>query len=237
MIFGMFDPTIILLIPTIIFTAWAQAKVRGAYGRYSQVPNVKGLSGAEVARYILDTNGLQRISIEMVSGTLSDHFDPRKEVVRLSPDVYQGRTIAAVSIAAHETGHAIQYGQEYFPLKFRNALAKPVSFMSMASWPLLVIGLVIICAGNLNYVGLGNMIFDLGVMFFAFVVLFHGITLPVELNASKRALEIIQNDQIVMPEEYAGAKKVLSAAAMTYVAALATAVMSLIRILIIRGRN
>lgn len=154
--------------------------------------------------------------------------------MRLSSEVYSGTSIASVSIAAHESGHAIQDGTSYAFLRFRSAIAPVVSLVSVASWPLILIGLAIIWAGNQTT---GNMIFDLGILFFAAVVLFHTVTLPVELNASKRAIRQLVDLRIIEPAETAGAKKVLSAAAMTYVAALATAVANLIRILMIRGRD
>lgn len=234
MYFGMFDPTVILLIPAIIFSLYAQAKVKSAYSRYSGIANRRGLTGRQAARMILDSNRLSHVPIEMVSGTLTDHYDPSKDVMRLSAQVYNGTSIAAVSIAAHESGHAIQDGTAYGFLRFRNAIAPVVNLVSAASWPLLLIGLMIIWAGNRTT---GNLIFDLGVIFFAVVVLFHTITLPVEFNASSRAVKQLQALNIIDASEVKGARKVLSAAAMTYVAALATAVANLIRILMIRGRD
>ena len=229
MYFGMFDPTVILLIPAIIFSLYAQAKVKSAYSRYSGIANRRGLTGRQAARMILDSNGLRHVPIEMVSGTLTDHYDPSKDVMRLSAQVHNGTSIAAVSIAAHESGHAIQDGTAYGFLRFRNAIAPVVNLVSAASWPLLLIGLMIIWAGNRTT---GNLIFDLGVIFFAVVVLFHTITLPVGFNVKQ-----LQALNIIDASEVKGARKVLSAAAMTYVAALATAVANLIRILMIRGRD
>ena len=234
MYFGMFDPTFIILIPAIIFTVYAQAKVKSAYSKYLRVRNRRGITGRQAARMILDANGLRHVSIEMVAGTLSDHYDPKNDVMRLSSDVYNGASIASVSIAAHESGHAIQDGTAYGFLRFRNAIAPVVNLVSMASWPLLLIGLFIIWQGN---VSTGNLIFDLGIIFFALVVLFHTITLPVEFNASSRAIRQLTDLGIIDQAEARGSKKVLSAAAMTYVAALATAIANLIRILLIRRRN
>ena len=232
--YGMFSPSFIILIPAIIFALYTQGKVKRAYNRYSGIPNSKGISGAEAARMILDSNGMRHVPIRVVPGTLSDYYDPSKDVMCLSNDVYYGTTIAAVSVAAHESGHAIQDGSSYGFLKFRSAIAPVVNFASTLSWPLLLIGLVIIGAGNAST---GNLIFDLGVLFFLAVVLFHTVTLPVELNASKRAIQQMTALNIIGQNEVAGARKVLSAAAMTYIAALATAVANLIRILIIRGRD
>lgn len=234
MYFGVFDPTFIILIPAIIFALYAQAKVKNAYRKYSGIENRRRIIGRQAARMILDSNGLQHVSIEMVAGTLTDHYDPSKDIMRLSSQVYNGTSIASVSIAAHESGHAIQDGTSYGFLKFRNAIAPVVSLVSTVSWPLMLIGLLIIWQGNR---ATGNFIFDLGIIFFAAVVLFHTVTLPVELNASKRAIKQLVDLNIVDDQEARGSKKVLSAAAMTYVAALATSIANLIRILMIRGRD
>lgn len=234
MYFGYFDPTIIVLIPAIIFTMYAQGKVKSAYSKYQRVPGRKGITGYQAARMILDNNGMRHVPIELTAGTLSDHYDPKNDVMRLSNDVYNGTSIASVSIAAHESGHALQDGTSYGFLKFRNAIAPAVNLVSMASWPLILIGLVIVGTGNLTT---GNMIFNLGILFFCAVVLFHTVTLPVELNASKRAVRQLVDLGIIDASEKRDAKKVLSAAAMTYVAALAVAIANLIRILLIRGRD
>ncbi len=222
-----FDPTYIILIPAVIFAFYAQMKVSSAYSRYSRVRNRQGITGAQAARMILDANGLSDVRIETVRGRLSDHYDPRKRVMRLSQDVYNNPSIAAVSIAAHESGHAVQHGESYAPLKIRNAIVPVVNIASYMSWPLLIIGLFM---GP----GTGTLIFDIGVLFFLGVVVFHAITLPVELNASKRAVAQLSSLGIVYDEETVGAKKVLSAAALTYVAALATAILNLVRILMLR---
>jgi hypothetical protein len=232
--FWYFDWTIFLLIPAFILAMVAQTKVKSAYNRYLRVPVRNGMTGAQTARRILDANGLTDVPVGVVQGELSDHYDPTKRSVSLSPDVYNQPTVASVAIAAHECGHALQHQQGYSLLMIRNTIAKPVSFISMASWPLLIIGILMINAGKLTQ---GNMIFDIGVFAFAAVVLFHLVTLPVELNASSRALAQLEKEGIVAAEEKAGAKKVLSAAALTYVAALAMAVAQLLRLLLIRGRN
>jgi uncharacterized protein len=234
MYFGVFDPTFIILIPAMLFAFYAQTKVKSAYNNYARVQNRKGITGAQAARAILDANGLREIPIELTSGKLSDHYDPSKKVMRLSSKVYNDASIASVAIAAHESGHAIQHGQNYVPLKLRNVIALPVNFVSFLSWPLLIVGILII---QMGYYSQGNLIFNLGIIAFSGVVLFHSITLPVEFNASKRALVLLEGEGIIYPEEIGGAKKVLSAAAMTYVAALAVAVANLIRLLVIRGRN
>lgn len=230
----MYDPTMILLIPAILFTLYAQGKVSRTYRKFSGVPNRTGITGAQAARRILDAAGLSHVRIEMTAGTLTDHYDPRGQVMRLSAQVYNEATIAAVSIAAHESGHAIQHGTGYVFLRFRNAIVPVVNIVSSLSWPLLIIGIIISGMGNVTT---GNMIFDIGVLFFAAVVLFHLVTLPVELNASSRAVTQLHMLGIIGGDEAYGAKKVLSAAAMTYVAALATAVLNLIRLLLIRERD
>ena len=185
MYFGMFDPTIVILIPAIIFALYAQGKVKSAYNRYAQINNRRGITGHQAARMILDANGLRHVPVEMTAGTLTDHYDPKNDVMRLSSEVYNGTSIASVSIAAHESGHAIQDGTSYgVSADSGSAIAPVVSLVSVASWPLILIGLAIIWAGNQTT---GNMIFDLGILFFAAVVLFHTVTLPVEFNASKRS--------------------------------------------------
>lgn len=234
MYFGMFDPTIIILIPAMIFAFYAQTKVHSAYKTYAGVRNRNGITGAEAARIILDHNGLESVTIEMTQGKLSDHYDPRKRIMRLSPQVYGEPSIASVSIAAHEAGHAIQHGKGYSPLKVRNAMVPVVSIASNLSWPLLIIGILISSAG---YYSGGTLLFNLGILLFVGVILFHAVTLPVEFNASKRAVDQLIALRIIREEERTSSKKVLSAAAMTYIAALAVAVSNLIRILAMRGRN
>ncbi len=229
-----FDSTILLLIPAAIFAFYAQTKVKSAYSKYAKIKVSRGMTGYEVARRILDVNGLQNVEIEEVAGILSDHYDPRGRKVRLSGDVYHGTSIASVSVAAHETGHAIQHKIKHPLLAFRSAVVPFVNVGSMASWPLMIIGLLLANGGNS---GLGLLLMDAGIVFFSVVVVFHGVTLPVEFDASNRALEQMDSLGLVREEELIGAKTVLSAAAMTYVAALATAIMNLVRLLILRDRN
>lgn len=233
-LFGMFDPTIVLLIPAIIFAFYAQTKVNSAYNKYAKVRNRRGITGADAARRILDSNGLRDVPIEISQKRLSDHYDPRKRVMRLSPQVHNEASIASVSIAAHEAGHAIQHAKSYKPLGIRNTIAPVVSVVSNLAWPILIVGLLIINGGNMIQ---GNLIFNIGIIFFASAVFFQAITLPVEFNASKRAIEQMNDLGIIYIEESASAKKVLSAAALTYVAALAASVANLIRILALRGRH
>lgn len=234
MYFGAFDPTFIILIPAMIFAFYAQTKVSSAYNNYARVMNRRGITGAQAARAILDANGLSDIPIEITSGKLSDHYDPKKRIMRLSQRVYNDPSIASVAIAAHESGHAIQHSESYTPLRIRNLIAMPVSLVSWLSWPLLIMGIIII---QMGYYSQGNLIFNIGIFAFVGVVVFHSVTLPVEFNASKRAISLLMEQGVIYPEESGGAKKVLSAAAMTYLAALAVAVANLIRLLLIRGRN
>lgn len=224
------DWTIILLIPVAIFTMWAQAKVSSAYRRYSDVRVRSGITGAEAARRIMNANGIN-CSIEQIPGELTDHYDPTQQVLRLSAGVAHGDSIASVAVAAHEVGHAIQHAEGYTPIKVRNSIVPVVNFSSKLAWPLIMIGLILGCTTG----GPGGILFDIGILMFAAVVLFHAVTLPVELNASSRALDQIVDLGIVSVDERKGAKKVLKAAAMTYLAALAAALMNLIRLLIIRG--
>lgn len=228
-----FDPTIIILIPAIIFTIYAQGKVKRAYSTYSRIPTRKGITGEQTARMILDRNGMGHVPIADVAGELTDHYDPQKDLMRLSNGIRNGNSIAAVAVAAHESGHAIQDGTNYGFLKFRIAMVPVVNLVSGASWPLIIIGIIMIAAGQM----FGNILFDIGVIMFLVVVLFHTITLPVEFNASKRALAQLTELGIVDETEVKGARKVLSAAAMTYVAALAVSILNLVRILAIRGSS
>lgn len=234
MYLGMFDPTIIILIPAMLFTFYAQSKVNSAYSKYARVSNRSHITGAEAARRILDSNGLQAVPIEITKGKLSDHYDPRKKVMRLSPQVYNDPSIASVSIAAHEAGHAIQHAKAYKPLTLRGVLAPVVSITSNVAWPVLIVGLMVISAGN---VAEGNLIFNIGILLFTLAVVFQAITLPVEFNASRRAIEQLNTLGIIYLEETASAKKVLSAAALTYIAALATTIATLLRMLALRGRR
>jgi len=228
------DPTWMILVPAILFTVYAQGKVKKAYGYYSRVPCSKGITGMQTARMILDKNGMQHVPIEIIPGNLTDNYDPTKDVMHLSEGTANSTSLAAVSIAAHESGHAIQDIKEYAFLKLRIALVPAVNMTAGVSWPLMMIGLVLIGMGNAST---GNLLFNIAVIMFAVVVLFHTVTLPVELDASKRALAQLSELGIIENEEQPGARNVLSAAAMTYVAALATSIMNLIWIFTMRGRS
>lgn len=209
---------IIVLIPL-----WAQMKVKNTFARYSRVASSSNRRGAEVAREILNANGLYHVSVEEAQGFLSDHYDPRSKTVRLSPENYQGHSIAAAAVAAHECGHAMQDSQGYAFLRLRHALIPVANFGSNASWVLIMIGIFAHLTGMLL----------LGIIFMAAAVLFQVITLPVEINASSRALKQVVSLGLVTGHEQREARKVLSAAALTYVAAAAVAVLELLRLLLI----
>ncbi|OCA90915.1 Zn-dependent protease [Bacillus sp. FJAT-27225] len=209
---------IIILIPL-----WAQMRVKGAYKKYSQVASSSRKTGAEVAREILHANGLYDVRVEEGRGFLSDHYDPRAKAIRLSPDIYHGHSLASTAIAAHEVGHAIQDGENYAFLRFRHALVPVANIGSNFSWILIIIGMLAYMSELLL----------LGIIFMAAAVLFQIVTLPVEFNASSRALDQVVSLGIIRNEEERPAKKVLDAAALTYVAAAAVAVLELLRLVLI----
>lgn len=221
------DPTMILILPAIIIAAYAQSKVKSTFNKYLKVRNSYGHTGHDVARRILDANGLQDVPVELVGGRLSDHYDPRTRVLRLSQDVYNSNSLASVGVAAHECGHAIQHMEGYAPLIVRNAIAPVASFGSQAAWLFVILGFV------LSWVGL----IDIGILLFSAAVAFQVITLPVEFNASRRAVVLLESNGLVPANEIGPAREVLSAAALTYVAATFMAVMQLVRLLVLRGRR
>lgn len=226
-----YDSTMLLLIPALILSFYAQFKVKSSYGRYSQVRGSRGITGFETARRILDANGLRHIAIERVSGQLTDHYDPRSGVIRLSDSIYAGTSVASVSVAAHETGHAIQHAEGYKALTLRNSMVPVVNIASSLAWPMAIIGLMI---GSMA----GTVIFDIAVILYFIAVLFQVLTLPVELNASRRALRQLDSLGVLSGgNEQRDAKKMLSAAALTYVAAAAVAVANLLRLLMLRDRD
>ncbi len=225
MFMPVFDPTFILLIPALIFAFWAQAKVRSAFKKYSRIRASSGLTGAQTARRILDRYGLQETEVQPTGGMLSDHYDPLKKVVRLSEENYSRPSLASMAVAAHEAGHAIQHAEGYAALRFRHALFKPVQFGSWLAFPLFLIGFFVASPG----------LMDAGIILFSLAVLFHLVTLPVEFDASRRAIRILSTEGYVLPEETKGAKKVLSAAAWTYVASATMALLQLMRLLFLRG--
>ena len=222
-----------LLIPAILFTFYAQAKVSSNFKRYSKVKNDRGLTGAQAARMVLDANGLRDVQIESVSGSLTDHYDPRAHVLRLSQTVCNVNSVAAISVACHEAGHAIQHAENYLPLKVRNGVVPVVNLASNLCWPLAIIGIILL--GNGSYIG--DTLFNIAVIAMLAVIFFNAVTLPVEFDASNRALKQMEALHIVDDMEITGAKKVLRAAAMTYLAALAMAIANLLRLFAMRGNR
>ena len=218
---------LVLVLPAVLFSLWAQMKVNSTFSRYSKVRSLRGLTGAQAARYILDRNGLTHVRIEQVAGNLTDHFDPRTNVVRLSQSVYNVPSIAAVGVAAHECGHAVQYAVGYGPMKLRAAIIPATNFGSKLALPLILIGLLF----NSTQLLLA------GILLFSLTAVFQLVTLPVEFNASSRALRTLDQQGLLTQEELAGTRKVLTAAALTYVAALLVALAQLVRMLLLYNRR
>ena len=229
-----FDWTyIILVMPAVLFSMWASSNVKNTYAKYSRQYNRRGITGAQAARRVLDANGLRHVPIERVSGELSDHYDPKANVVRLSQGVYDSSSTAAVGVACHEVGHAIQYAVNYAPVRMRTALVPVCNLGAQLSVPLIVGGFIL--AGFAPRL---IMLAYVGVAFFGLSALFQFITLPTEFNASRRAVETIDNMGILQGEELSGAKQVLRAAALTYVAAMAVSLMQLLRfVIMLSGRR
>lgn len=217
---------LILVVPALIISAVAQWKVKSTYSKMSKIDSRKGITGAEAAIRVLSYYGINNVRIETVRGRLSDHYDPRTNVIRLSPEVYSGRSIAAVGIACHEAGHAAQHAQNYVPIKVRNLILPVVNIGSSFGFFIAILG---------YFLGFGILI-DVGIILFASVTVFQLVTLPIEFNASRRALNVITETGMLQDSETVKAKQVLSAAAMTYVAALLVSIMSLLR-LILRTKN
>lgn len=232
MFFYGFDWTyLVFILPCVIISLICQVNVSSTFSKYSKMRNSRNMTGAMAAEYVLRQNGVTGVRIERVSGNLTDHFDPRTNVIRLSENVYNSSSVAAVGVAAHEAGHAVQHAQEYFPNKLRSAILPVANIGSKLSWILILFGL-------LFSQRVGFVLLYLGIILFSFSVIFTIATLPVEFNASKRALESIKNGGLLQGEEYNGAKRTLQAAAMTYVAATLTAIMQMLRLIVIaRGRR
>lgn len=220
-----FDTSILILLPAVLFALWAQSRVKSTYAKYSK--EFASLTGAEAARMVLEMNGVNDVTIEPVAGELTDHFDPKTNTIRLSQGVYDVTSVAAVGVAAHEAGHAVQYAVGYSPIKLRTAIIPVTQIGSTLSWPILLVGLL-----------LGSETLAMaGVLLFCAVVLFQLITLPVEFNASNRALAALGASGYLQETQLDGAGRVLRAAAMTYVAALAQALAQLLRLLMIANRG
>lgn len=220
-----FDPTYILLIIGVFLSLAASAKLKSTFAYYRRVRSASGLTGEEAARRILMAAGITDVQVRVIPGSLTDHYDPRNKTVNLSQDIYGQTSLAAVGVAAHECGHAIQHAVNYGPLEVRSALVPVANLGSSLSWPLFLIGLI---AGI-------RPLTTAGIVLFSLAVLFQLVTLPVEFNASSRALKMLQSTGILGMDETKGARKVLTAAAMTYVAALAASILQLLRLLILAG--
>ena len=217
----------ILIVPAMIFAMWAQMRVSSTFNRYSKVGSARGLSAAQVCRQILDENGLFAVRVERVSGNLTDHYDPRNNVIRLSDSVYHSTSVAAIGVAAHEAGHAVQYSVGYVPIKIRNSIIPVSKLGSTLSMPILLVGLLF------N----SGVLVEIGILLFSTMALFQLVTLPVEFNASGRALRTLGDYHILDDEETRMAGKVLKAAALTYVAALLSSVAQLLRLILLYGRR
>ena len=222
---------LILLILAIIIPLIASLNVKSTFKKYSQVRSERGMTGAEAARQLLLDNGITDVTIEQIAGNLTDHYDPRSNTIRLSQSVYGSDSVAAVGVAMHEAGHALQYAQNYAPVRLRNAIVKSTNICSNGSSLLIMLGILF------SAKGLGNTLLTIGIILFCAVIFFQLVTLPVEFNASGRAVRSLQQGGILSAEEQEGVKKVLTAAAMTYVAAVASSILTLMRLLLIRGRR
>ena len=217
------DPTMLLLIPAVLLSMWAQSRVQSTFNHYSQIAARGNVTADSVARMLLTLYGMASMPINHVAGNLTDHYDPRNKTLNLSDGVYGNRSIASIGVAAHEVGHAIQHHEAYSPLIFRNSIVPVVNICSSASMPLFLIGLLM---GN-------GLLVNIGIMLFTGALVFHLVTLPVEINASSRALALLEQTHTLDREELAGAKKVLTAAAWTYIAAALMSVLQLIRLILI----
>lgn len=228
-----FDWTyLVLVLPAMIFAMWASNRVNKTFQKYQNQQSISRITGAQAARRILDANGLRNVPIDQITGSLTDHYDPVANVVRLSQSVYNNTSTAAIGVACHEVGHALQYATGYSPVKLRMAIIPATRIGSRISIPLIIVGILL---GSFSYIF--TVAAYIGIAFFALSTLFQLVTLPVELNASKRALQQIQSNGLLYDSEIQGAKEVLSAASMTYVAALAVSLAQLIRFLMIVGRR
>ncbi len=221
------DPTIFLVLIGVLLSLWAQNRVNSTFARYSRVRSFSGMTGAEAARRLLNVQGIYDVTVQPVSGKLTDHYDPRTKVVKLSDSVYNATSVAAIGVAAHECGHAMQHNEGYGPLRFRSALVPVANFGSQLSWPMILLGIL--------FEGLGSPLVQVGILMFSLAVLFQLVTLPVEFNASSRAVRLLDSQGILSGEEVDGTRKVLKAAALTYVAAAAGSILQLLRLVILFG--
>ena len=226
-----FDWTyVVLVLPCLILSMWASANVNSTFKKYSGQLSSRRITGAQAAQRVLMANGVQGVKIQRVSGNLTDHYDPRTNVIRLSANVYDNTSTAAIGVACHEAGHAVQYAQSYAPIKLRAAVIPVTNLGSKLAMPLILIGLLLSYLGNISY-----MLVYAGIACFGLSLVFQLVTLPVEFNASRRALAAISSGNLLTEEEQKGARKTLTAAALTYVAATATALAQLLRLLVLFG--
>ncbi len=225
-----FDPTYILVVVGAVICLIASARVNTTFNKYTRVRSMSGMTGAQAAEHILHTAGIYDVSVQHISGNLTDHYDPRNKVLRLSDSTYGSSSVAAVGVAAHECGHAIQHQKDYAPLSIRSAIVPLANFGSFLAWPLIVIGLFITSST-------GSLLINIGILCFSLAVLFQLVTLPVEFNASSRAVRILGETGILAQEELKGTKKVLKAAALTYVAGAAASILQLLRLVLLAGRR
>lgn len=223
-----YDPTYFLVLIGVVLSLVASARVKSTFNKYSQMRNSRGMTGAQAAEQVLHGAGIYDVRIEHVRGNLTDHYDPRNKVLRLSDSVYGQTSVAAVGVAAHECGHAIQHAKGYAPLRFRNVLVPVANFGAKIAWPLILIGLLINSESSW-------LLMQAGIIAFSLAVLFQVVTLPVEFNASSRAIRVLADRGIMFGEEIVAAKKVLSAAALTYVAGAASSILQLLRLIILTG--
>ena len=230
--FGIDMSYVILVLPCILLSLWASSNVNSTFKKYSSQFSRRGLTGAEAARRVLSAHGVGNVRIERVSGNLTDHFDPRTNVIRLSDNVYGNTSTAAIGVACHEAGHAVQYAQGYAPIRLRAAIIPLTNFGSRLAMPLILIGLLLAAFGNLSV-----LFIDLGIACFGLSFVFQLVTLPVEFNASNRAMRAIADSNLLTEDEQAGARKTLRAAALTYVAATAVAFAQLLRLILLFGRR
>ena len=221
-----FDPTYILIIIAAIISLIAQWRVNSAFSKYSRVASMSGMTGAQAARMILQSNGINDVSVQRISGKLTDHYNPSTKVLNISESVYGSTSVAAIGVAAHECGHAIQHARGYFPLSLRTALVPVANIGSQLSWVFIIVGAIL---------SFNQTLITIGIIMFSAAVLFQLVTLPVEFNASARALEQLESNGILYRDEVSQTRKVLSAAALTYVAAAATAILQLLRLIILFG--
>lgn len=226
-----FDWTyLVLVLPCILLSLWASSSVKSTFRRYSTQYSTRRITGADAAAKVLRNNGVQNVRIERISGNLTDHFDPKTNVIRLSDSVYDSTSTAAIGVACHEAGHAVQYATHYAPIKLRAAIIPVTNFGSKLAMPLILIGILLSFAGNLSYT-----LVYLGIACFSLSLIFQLITLPVEFNASRRAIRAIEDAGILSAQELVGARKTLKAAAMTYVAATAVSLTQLLRLIVLFG--